>query len=80
MQSTMYLSQNGYGWQQRKRDLMVMRTITRTTMIARLTILRIDLMVMRTMTMTTTIAKLTIMMLTTVMINLFRCNNRERTY
>ena len=38
------------------------------------------MMVMRTMTRTTTIARLTIMMVATVMINLFRCSNRERTY
>ena len=30
MQSRMYVSRNGYGWQQRKRDLMVMKTMTRT--------------------------------------------------
>ena len=38
------------------------------------------MMVKRTMTRTTTIARLTIMMVATVMINLFRCSNRERTY
>ena len=38
------------------------------------------MMVMRTMTRTTTIARLTIMMVATVMINLFRCSTRKRTY
>ena len=38
----------------------------------------IVMMVMRMMTRTTTIARLTSMMVATVMMNLFRRNNRER--
>ena len=63
----------------------------KTTMIARLAILREVMMMMkmtmmmvmvmvvkRTMTRRTTIARLTIMNAVVVAVNLFRCSNRER--